>query len=48
MTVIIGIDFDDIDKLRERNSDLKIRAAIELDNDPQSSARDESGSKRIG
>jgi histidinol-phosphatase (PHP family) len=33
-----GIDFDEIDRLRERNSDLKIRAAIELDNDPQRSA----------
>ena len=29
-----GIDFDEIDQLRERNPDLQIRAGIELDNDP--------------
>jgi histidinol-phosphatase (PHP family) len=29
-----GIDFDEIDHLREKNADLKIRAGIELDNDP--------------
>jgi histidinol-phosphatase (PHP family) len=29
-----GIDFDAIDRLRERNPDLRIRAGIELDNDP--------------
>lgn len=29
-----GIDFDEIDRLRDRNPDLKIRAGIELDNDP--------------
>jgi histidinol-phosphatase (PHP family) len=29
-----GIDFDEIDRLRERNVDLKIRTGIELDNDP--------------
>ena len=29
-----GIDFDEISRLRERNSDLQIRAGIELDNDP--------------
>ena len=29
-----GIDFDEIDRLRERNPDLRVRAAIELDNDP--------------
>jgi len=29
-----GIDFDEINRLRERNSDLRIRAGIELDNDP--------------
>src|SRR6267378_7166636 len=29
-----GIDFDEIDRLRERNLDLRIRAGIELDNDP--------------
>src|SRR5438270_7795267 len=33
-----GMDFDEIDKLREKNVDLRIRAGIELDNDPQSSA----------
>ena len=33
-----GIDFDEIDKLREKNVDVRIRAGIELDNDPQSSA----------
>jgi histidinol-phosphatase (PHP family) len=32
-----GVDFDVIDRLRERNPDLKIRAGIELDNDPTSS-----------
>ena len=29
-----GIDFDEIDRLRERNPDLQIRAGIEMDNDP--------------
>jgi histidinol-phosphatase (PHP family) len=29
-----GIDFDEIDHLREQNPDLRIRAGIELDNDP--------------
>lgn len=33
-----GIDFDEIDRLREKNADIKIRAGIELDNDPASSA----------
>jgi histidinol-phosphatase (PHP family) len=33
-----GIDFDEIDRLREKNRDLKIRAGIELDNDPVHSA----------
>lgn len=33
-----GVDFDEIDRLRERNPDLKIRAGIELDNDPTSSS----------
>jgi histidinol-phosphatase (PHP family) len=33
-----GIDFDEIDRLRERNSDLRIRAGVELDNDPTHSA----------
>jgi histidinol-phosphatase (PHP family) len=29
-----GIDFDEVDRLRERNPGLRIRAGIELDNDP--------------
>ncbi len=29
-----GVDFDAIDTLRDRNADLRIRAGIELDNDP--------------
>jgi histidinol-phosphatase (PHP family) len=33
-----GIDFGEIDRLRERNPELKIRAGIELDNDPIHSA----------
>jgi histidinol-phosphatase (PHP family) len=33
-----GIDFDEIDHLQERNPDLRIRAGIELDNDPIHSA----------
>src|SRR6266704_93902 len=33
-----GIDFDEIDRLREKNVDLGIRAGIELDNDPTRSA----------
>jgi histidinol-phosphatase (PHP family) len=33
-----GIDFDEINRLRESNPDLKIRAGIELDNDPETSA----------
>src|SRR5438128_10542884 len=33
-----GIDFNEIDRLRERNPDLRIRAGIELDNDPIRSA----------
>jgi histidinol-phosphatase (PHP family) len=33
-----GIDFDEIDKLRAANPDVKIRAGIELDNDPENSA----------
>jgi len=33
-----GIDFDEIDRLREGNPDLRIRAGIELDNDPIHSA----------
>jgi histidinol-phosphatase (PHP family) len=34
----LGIDFDEIDKLRDANPDVKIRAGIELDNDPETSA----------
>jgi histidinol-phosphatase (PHP family) len=33
-----GVDFDEIEKLRATNPDIKIRAGIELDNDPQTSA----------
>jgi histidinol-phosphatase (PHP family) len=33
-----GIDFDEIERLRENNLDVKIRAGIELDNDPKRSA----------
>jgi len=33
-----GIDFDEINRLRERNPDLRLRAGIELDNDPVHSA----------
>lgn len=33
-----GVDFDEIDRLRAANPDLKIRAGIELDNDPVHSA----------
>jgi histidinol-phosphatase (PHP family) len=33
-----GIDFDEIDHLREKNPDLRIRAGVELDNDPIHSA----------
>jgi histidinol-phosphatase (PHP family) len=29
-----GIDLDEINRLRERNPDLRVRAGIELDNDP--------------
>jgi len=29
-----GIDFGEIDRLREQNPDLRVRAGIELDNDP--------------
>ena len=32
-----GIDFGAIDRVREKNPDLTIRAGIELDNDPQTS-----------
>ena len=33
-----GVDFDEIDRLREAHPDLEIRAGIELDNDPAHSA----------
>src|SRR5438093_2950320 len=33
-----GIDFDELDRLREKNPGVKIRAGIELDNDPETSA----------
>ncbi len=33
-----GVNFDEIDRLREKNPNLKIRAGIELDNDPVHSA----------
>lgn len=33
-----GVDFDEIDKLRAANPDVKVRAGIELDNDPETSA----------
>jgi len=39
-----GIDFDEIDRLREKNPEVQIRAGIELDNDPVHSA---AGSKWI-
>jgi histidinol-phosphatase (PHP family) len=32
-----GIDFDVIGRVREKNTDVKIRAGIELDNDPRTS-----------
>lgn len=32
-----GVDFDQLDRLREKNPDVKIRAGIELDNDPETS-----------
>jgi histidinol-phosphatase (PHP family) len=34
-----GINFEEIDRLREANPDTKIRAGIELDNDPVHSAQ---------
>jgi histidinol-phosphatase (PHP family) len=33
-----GVDFDELDRLREKNGDIRIRAGIELDNDPVRSA----------
>jgi histidinol-phosphatase (PHP family) len=33
-----GVDFDELDKLRASNPDIKIRAGLELDNDPETAA----------
>jgi histidinol-phosphatase (PHP family) len=33
-----GVDFEQLERLREMNPDVSIRAGIELDNDPQTSA----------
>jgi len=33
-----GVNFDEIERLREKNPDLKVRAGIELDNDPETSS----------
>jgi len=33
-----GVDFEELEKLRAANPDIKIRAGIELDNDPETSA----------
>lgn len=33
-----GVSFDEIEKLRENNPDIKFRSGIELDNDPETSA----------
>jgi histidinol-phosphatase (PHP family) len=33
-----GVDFNEIEKLRAANPDIKIRAGIELDNDPETSS----------
>ena len=35
-----GVVFDEIDRLREKNPDIKIRAGLELDNDPRNSAEE--------
>ena len=35
---LAGIDFDEVDRLRENNPDLQFRVGIELDNDPVHSA----------
>ncbi|HEY2103599.1 MAG TPA: histidinol-phosphatase [Chthoniobacterales bacterium] len=34
----VGVDFDELDRIREENPDVKVRAGIELDNDPATSA----------
>lgn len=33
-----GVDFDELEELRASNPDVRVRAGIELDNDPQTSA----------
>ncbi len=33
-----GVDFDELNRLREQNPEVKVRAGIELDNDPETSA----------
>lgn len=33
-----GVDFDQLDRRREKNPEMKIRAGIELDNDPETSS----------
>jgi histidinol-phosphatase (PHP family) len=33
-----GVDFEELEKLRAANPDIKVRAGIELDNDPETSA----------
>jgi histidinol-phosphatase (PHP family) len=33
-----GVVFDEIERLREKNPDIRIRAGLELDNDPRNSA----------
>ena len=38
LTRELRIDFDELDRLRKRNPDVKIRAGVELDNDPKTSA----------
>ncbi len=35
---LAGIDFDEVDRLRENNPGVSIRAGLELDNDPETSA----------
>lgn len=40
----VGVDFDELERLREANPDVKIRAGLELDNDP---AHSEAGRRWI-
>ena len=35
---LAGVDFNELNRLSQRNPDVKIRAGIELDNDPATSA----------